>query len=363
MKRERVAIAMSGGVDSSVAAALLVERGYEVVGFTMQIWPRGSTAEMPPELHGCCGLDALDSARRAARDLRIRHYVLDLREPFQRLVIDPFCDEYVRGRTPNPCIRCNTFVKFGALLHRARQIDATHLATGHYARVRYDEQSGRWALLTGVDRAKDQSYSLYGLSQEHLARALFPLGEMNKSDTRARAADLGLEVAERPDSQEICFVSDAGYKEYLRRRRPEAARRGPIVDRAGRQIGMHEGIAFYTIGQRQGLGISHSTPLYVTGVDAERNRLIVGDESQLQAHGLLTRDANYVSVAELPGGGIRLAAKIRYGAAAVECRAYPVGRGVRLTFAAPQSAVTPGQAAVCYEGEAVALGGTIETAV
>ncbi len=295
-----------------------------------------------------------------ARALGIRHYVLNLREPFDRLVIDPFCDEYARGRTPNPCIRCNTFVKFGPLLRRAVEMEAEKLATGHYARVTYDETPGRWKLLCGVDAGKDQSYSLYGLTQEQLSRALFPLGEMSKQETRRRAAELGLASAHRPESQEICFVSGESYREYLARRRPEVARPGPIVDREGRQIGRHRGIAFYTIGQRQGLGVAHGNPLYVLGIDAAGNRLIVGEEERGKFRGLVMGEVNDVSLAGLPREGRRLGAKIRSGGGPAACLARPEGEGVRVEFERPQWAAAPGQAAVCYEGEAVALGGTIE---
>ena len=363
MKRDRVAVAMSGGVDSSVAAAMLVAQGCDVVGLTMQIWPREPSEEIPPGLRGCCGLDALDSARRVARALGIRHYVLDLRADFERLVIAPFCDEYAIGRTPNPCLRCNTHVKFGALLRRAEEIGAGRLATGHYARVCYDEARGRWLLLRGVDKAKDQSYSLYGLRQEQLARALFPLGEIAKSQTRAQAAQLGLSVAEEPDSQEICFTSGDSYEEYLRRRRPEVVRPGPIVDRQGRQLGRHRGIAFYTIGQRQGLRVATGKPLYVLGIDAHGNRLIVGYEEETTRRGLVMRDVNHVSLDRLPSNGRRLRAKVRSAAPLAACIARPVADAVELQFARPQRAIAPGQAAVCYEQESVAFGGTIAEAV
>ncbi len=361
MGRGRVAVAMSGGVDSSVAAAVLVEQGCEVVGFTMQIWPRDTEADIPPGLRGCCGLDAVDSARRVARTLGIRHYVLELREPFEHFVVDPFCDEYAGGRTPNPCIRCNTLVKFGPLLQRAAEVDATKLATGHYARVGYDETRERWVLRRGVDTEKDQSYSLYGLSQEQLARAAFPLGGTTKDQVRERARRLGLPAAERPESQEICFVSEGSYAEYLRRRRPEVAQPGPIVDREGRQLGRHRGIAFYTIGQRQGLRVSRREPVYVVEIDAAGNRLIVGGERELESPGLLMREVNYVAVADLPKGGSPMKAKIRSGAQLVECTARAEDGGVEIEFAEPQRAVAPGQAAVCYEGDAVALGGVIES--
>jgi len=363
MSGERVAVAMSGGVDSSVAAALLVEQGCEVVGLTMQIWPRDQVAEACSGWRACCGLDALDDARRVARALGIRHYVLDLREAFQRLVIDPFCEEYLQGRTPNPCILCNTHVKFGALLRRAREIGAQRLATGHYARGGWEERRQRWVLWRAVDTAKDQSYTLYDLGQEQLARALFPLGTMAKSQTRAKAAQLGLTVSEKPESQQICFVSDRGYGEYLRRLRPEAAQAGPIVDGEGRQIGRHRGIGCFTIGQRHGLQIAHRKPLYVTGIDAARHRVIVGEEQDLLARGLVMGSVNHVALDNLPTTGERLRAKIRYSAPLVPCLALPDEGEVRLQFARPQRAVAPGQAAVCYDGDAVALGGVIESAL
>ncbi len=360
MSGRRVAVAMSGGVDSSVAAALLLEQGCEVVGLTMQIWPREAEESAPPGLRGCCGLEAIDSARRVASTLGIRHYVLNLREPFEQLVIDPFCDEYAAGRTPNPCIRCNTFVKFGPLLKRAAQVEADKLATGHYARAAYDEQSDRWQLLSGADEAKDQSYSLYGLNQEQLSRAAFPLGEMSKEEVRRRAEGLGLPSAERPESQEICFVSGRRYREYLARRRPDLLRPGPIVDRDGRQLGRHRGIAFYTIGQREGLGVSRRTPLYVIDIDVDDNRLVVGEAEEAAARGLVMGDVNYVSIADLPTEGRPLRAKIRSAGRGAACLARPDGDGVRVEFAEPQWAVSPGQAAVCYDGDAVAFGGIIE---
>ncbi len=357
---ERVAVAMSGGVDSSVAAALLLEQGHEVVGFTMQIWPREVEEDTPPGLRGCCGLEAIDSARKVASVLGIRHYVLNLREPFERLVIEPFCEEYSAGRTPNPCIRCNTFVKFGPLLRRSAEIEADALATGHYARTAYDEQSGRWQLLRGADASKDQSYSLYGLSQEQLSRAVFPLGEMTKEEVWTRAGELGLPSADRPESQEICFVSGPSYHEYLARRRPELVSPGPIVDRNGRQLGRHGGIAFYTVGQRQGLRVSQGRPLYVIGIDSQRNRLIVGEADEAVFQRVVVKDVNYVSIRELPQGGLKLAAQIRSGGRAARCTARPEGAGARVEFERPQRGVSPGQAAVCYDGDRVILGGVIE---
>ncbi|MBN1459276.1 MAG: tRNA 2-thiouridine(34) synthase MnmA [Armatimonadetes bacterium] len=361
MTRRRVAVAMSGGVDSSIAAALLLEQGCEVVGLTMQIWPREEPGEVPPELRGCCGLDAVDSARRVASALGIRHYVLNMRDPFERLVIEPFCEAYAQGRTPNPCIRCNTFVKFGPLLHRAREIEASHLATGHYARIDYDESRRRWRLLRAVDDTKDQSYSLYGLTQEQLSFALFPLGAFTKEEVRKRARQLDLASAKRPESQEICFLWGESYRDYLARHRPEVVQPGPIVDRSGWQVGRHRGVAFYTIGQRQGLGLAMGEPVYVIGMDVEGNRLIVGREEEAKARGLTMSEVNYVSLASVPPDGVELSAKIRSAGHPTPCLAKPTERGVRLEFTEPQWAVSPGQSAVCYDGDAVALGGIIES--
>jgi len=363
MRRERVAVAMSGGVDSSVAAALLVEQGYEVVGLTMQIWPREEGSEAGAGLRACCGLEPVEDARGVARTIGIRHYVVNLREAFQRLVIVPFCDEYLRGRTPNPCIMCNTRIKFGALLRRAEQIGARYLATGHYARVGWDQERGRWVVWRAMDRSKDQSYTLYDLKQEHLAKALFPLGEMRKTETRARARQLGLSVAAKPDSQQICFVTEGSYGEYVERQRPGAAKPGPIVDREGRQIGRHRGIPFYTIGQRHGLRVAHGKPLYVAAIDAASNRIVVGEEPDLLARGLVMGGVNWLSVSGVPQGGGRFRVKVRYGAPLVASAARREGEKVRLRFSRPQRAVAPGQAAVCYEGEAVAFGGVIEPAL
>jgi tRNA-specific 2-thiouridylase len=360
---ERVAVAMSGGVDSSVAAALLMERGYEVVGLTMQLWPRQAEEEACPGVRGCCGLEAIDDARRVAQVLGIRHYVLDLREAFQQAVIDPFCDSYLQGRTPNPCILCNTHVKYRKLLHRAASIGAAHLATGHYARLEYDPSRGRWVLRRAVESRKDQSYVLYDLTQEQLARALFPVGGMTKTEVRARAARLGLPVSEKPESQQICFVSERGYGEYLERHRPGAARHGAVVDRVGRQLGVHRGIHHYTVGQRHGLGIASPRPLYVVAVEVEANRLVVGEEEELAARGLVMTRVNWVARPGLPPEGLPLQVKIRSASDPVPCRARPEGEGVVVEFEHPVRAVTPGQAAVCYDGDAVAFGGVIASAL
>jgi tRNA-uridine 2-sulfurtransferase len=360
--KERVIVGMSGGVDSAVAAALLREQGFEVIGVTMLIWN-------PPGLDradqgGCCGLGAAEDARRVAARLGIRHYVLDFQDVFYETVIRNYADEYRAGRTPNPCIRCNEFVKFGALLRRAEQLGAERVATGHYARVRWDEPSRRWLLLRGADARKDQSYALYRLKQEQLAQTLFPLGEFSKGRTRALAAELGLPVAQKPDSQEVCFVPDNDYPAFLAQLVPESRRDGQIVDPEGRVVGQHRGVAGFTLGQRKGLGVASSQPLYVTTIDPVANQITVapGDHPSLFAREVIAADCNLILPKE-SGGSCSVTAKIRYNmpdrpaTLVIE----DVAR-LRVLFEEPQRAVTPGQALVCYEGEVVVGGGVIERA-
>jgi tRNA-specific 2-thiouridylase len=360
--KERIVVGMSGGVDSAVAAALLQEQGFEVIGVTMLIWS-------PPwadrrEESGCCGLGAAEDARRVAAVLGIRHYVLDFQELFYDAVIRDYAAEYRAGRTPNPCIRCNEFVKFGAMLQRAEQLGAERVATGHYARVGYDAGRGRWLLRRARDATRDQSYALYRLKQEALRRTLFPLGEMTKVETRALAARLGLPVAQKPDSQEVCFVPDNNYAGFLGRLVPETRRPGPIVDRQGHRLGEHPGIAFYTVGQRKGLGISSREPLYVTQVRPETNTIIVapaGDPSRF-ARTLVAEEPNWIDRAGLTDGVV-VSAKIRYNMADQPALLAPATDGrFRVTFDAPQKAVTPGQAVVCYDGDVVVGGGVIHGA-
>jgi len=354
--KERVVVAMSGGVDSSVAAALLVEAGYEVVGLTMEIWPEETRDDISHKA-GCCSLGAVDDARAVAATLQIPYYVMNLRERFHTEVIDYFTSSYLSGRTPNPCIACNRKVKFDTLLRRARALGAAKLATGHYARVVHE--GGRYRLLRGVDRAKDQSYQLYTLGQEQLAHILLPLGTWTKAEVRQKAREWGLPVAEKPESQEICFVADGDYRRFLRDWAPQAFRPGPIVDRQGRVLGQHQGLPGYTVGQRKGLGIAWSEPLYVLEVDPARNRLVVGPAEELGARGLLAEEVHYVQ-GEPPSGPVRVTAKIRYQAADAPALLEPgEGRTARLTFDEPLRDITPGQAVVFYQGEEVLGGGTI----
>lgn len=358
--KERVIVGMSGGVDSAVTAALLVEQGYEVIGVTMRIWE-------PPGLdllnsQSCCGLGAAEDARRVAARLGIRHYVIDFQEIFRRQVVDDYIAEYRAGRTPNPCIRCNEFVKFGALWERARALGASYLATGHYARVRRDPESGRWLLLRGLDARKDQSYALYRLSQEQLSRALFPLGERSKEETRRLAAELDLPVAGKPDSQEVCFIPNNDTPAFLRQMAPETVSPGPIRTPEGAVIGTHPGVAFYTVGQRKRIPVSSRKPLYVTEIDAGSGTITVapGDHPDRRATMLLAGDLNWIDRERLDGA-IAVSAKVRYNMQDQPALLSPAeGDRARVAFREPQLAITPGQSVVCYRGEVVVGGGVIE---
>jgi len=358
-RAEKVVIAMSGGVDSSVAAAMLVEQGYDVIGVTMQIWPAAAGAPEDTFSRTCCSLSAVEDARRVAAKLGIPHYVVNFKDVFESTVIDNFIEEYRRGRTPNPCIRCNRFVKFDALLQKAHSLGAEYVATGHYARIVYDEPRRRWLLKRGLDHAKDQSYALYSMTQDQLAHTLMPLGGMAKDETRRLAADLGLAVATKPDSQEICFVDNRDYPGFLKSRTPETANPGPILDIRGTIIGEHKGIAFYTIGQRRRLGVTAGEPLYVVRIDAARNAIVVGSDADLYSSELIAEDVNLVSLEKL-AEPIAVTAKVRYNMKDSPALLAPLAGGqAHVTFETPQRAIAPGQAVVFYAGEDVLGGGTI----
>jgi len=348
---ERAVVAMSGGVDSSVAAALMVERGYEAVGVTMSL--AGSASR-------CCSLSDADDARRVADRLGIRHFVANYAEQFRHEVEEAFADAYLAGRTPIPCVTCNTKFKFDHLLERARVFGASRVASGHYARIDEDPGTGLLRLCTAADAAKDQTYFLFELSQQQLAAVVFPLGDMTKRDVRAHASRLGLPTAEKPESQEICFVPDGDYAAAVERVRPERLPgEGEIVDGEGRVVGRHRGIHHFTVGQRRRLGVSGPRPLYVTSIDAAHNRVVVGDIDELRSGGARVARVSWIA-GRPPERPVRARVRIRYrdpGAAAeVEPRA---GGSVRVLFDEPARAVAPGQAAVFYDGDAVLGGGWI----
>lgn len=356
-----VAVAMSGGVDSAVAAALLAREGVPVVGITLRIWPSLRPADPSQRFDSCCSPAAVEDARGVAQALGIPYYVLNYEAEFDREVIQYFTDAYLRGETPNPCVPCNSKLKFGSLFARAQGWGALRVATGHYARVDRDPGTGRYRLRRAVDPRKDQSYFLYGLTQEQMAGALFPVGHLRKDETRRIAAELGLAVADKPDSQEICFVP-GDYRAYLRERVGTAIRPGTIRDAGGAVRGRHPGVAFYTVGQRRGLGIGNSQPLYVIDLDPATNEVIVGEDRDLWTREVEVDRVNLIAAGRL-GGRERVLAKIRYAHTPAAATAIPLGDDrVRLAFDEAQRAVAPGQAAVFYDladPDLVLGGGTI----
>jgi len=355
---ERIVVGLSGGVDSSVAAALLVEQGFDVVGITLRVWPWRESADASQRFGSCCSPATVDDARQVARRLGIPYYLLNSEAEFERTVIEDFAREYEAGRTPVPCTVCNRDVKFGSLLARSRAWDAAAVATGHYARISRDPSSGRFLLWRGVDAQKDQSDFLWPLSQTQLAAARFPVGELTKPEVRDRARALGLVTADKPESQEICFIPDNDYRGFLRRRIPQAFKRGPIVDTAGNMLGEHEGVAAYTVGQRRGLGLSTGRTLYVTQLDPARNTVIVGDASEVEVDRLVAEQVNWISIDRLQGP-LEVAAQIRHRHIPARATIRPLGQGVEVRFDVPQWAPAPGQSVVFYQGGMVVGGGII----
>jgi len=355
-RKRRVLVGMSGGVDSSATAALLLEQGYEVIGVTLKLWPQDCVSRAEDK---CCGPQAVTDARAVCQQLGIPYYLVDEAAQFQDRVIRYFADEYKAGRTPNPCVMCNQNLKFGRLLERADQLGADYIATGHFARLDHNANGGRTLLRRGRDLRKDQSYFLFSLRQEQLSRALFPLGERTKTDTREVARHCRLKTADKEESMEICFVPDNDYGRFLEQNRLVEKHRGEIVDQQGRLLGHHEGIEFYTIGQRKGLGVSSPRPLYVLELDPASNRVVVGEDSALDQQDFLAERCNWIAE-ENPTRSFEAVVKIRYNHPGTLATVCPLpGNRARIKLRLPQRAVTPGQAAVFYQDDLVLGGGWI----
>lgn len=351
-------VGMSGGVDSSVAAALLLEKGYEVIGVTLKLWQGDEESVIEG---GCCSLSAVDDARRVADKLQIPYYVLNFQDLFKEKVIEYFKEQYLEGKTPNPCIACNKFIKFDAMLNKATSMGIDYIATGHYAKITFDEQRKMYILRKSDADKKDQTYVLYNLTQDQLQRTLMPLGEYDKKRVREIAQELGLvRVASKPDSQEICFVPDNDYGRYIESNTENKVSSGYFVDVNGKRLGKHKGIVHYTVGQRKGLGIAFGKPMFVARIDAKNNTVVLGEESEVFGKELNAKDVNYCvnNDIKMP---TKISAKIRYSAKDAPAILYPMdGKKAKVIFDTPQRAITPGQSVVFYDGDIVLGGGIIE---
>lgn len=355
MSGKSVLIGMSGGVDSSVAAALLKDMGYRVIGATMRLW---TYSDSDSSHEGCCAESAVEDARRVCDKLGIDFYVMNFKDMFRDKVVDYFVDEYTRGRTPNPCIACNKHLKFDALLKKALAMNIDYIATGHYAKIERGAD-GKYILRTSEAAKKDQSYVLYNFTQEQLSHTLMPLGSYNKEWVRKKAEDLGLGVASKPDSQEICFVEDDDYAKFITEYSGYVPEKGDILDVNGNVIGEHKGLIYYTVGQRKGIG-AYGRPMFVMKLDAERNTITLGEKGMEFSDSLTASDINFIS-GKFPEEKLRISAKVRYQAPPAAATLYPIEDGcVRLVFDSPQRAVTPGQAVVFYDGDIILGGGTVE---
>lgn len=352
-------IGMSGGVDSSVAAAILLEKGYEVIGVTMKIWPE-MNEDLKTTEGGCCSLSAVDDARRVANKLGIPYYVMNFKDIFEEKVISYFKDEYLKGKTPNPCIACNRHVKFEAMLNKAVSMGIDYVATGHYAIITYDDNKKRFLLKKSVTQKKDQTYALYNLTQDQLSKILMPVGEYTKDEVREKAKKLGLSVATKPDSQEICFVDDNDYGRFIEENTDAQIRPGNFVDTSGNILGRHRGIIHYTVGQRKGLGIALGKPMYVVRLDVENNNVVLGEDTEVFSEELIADDLNFISIDKLTQP-LKVKAKIRYSAKEADATIYPLEDGrAKVVFDTPQRAITPGQSVVFYDEDIVVGGGIIQ---
>ncbi|PIQ07739.1 MAG: tRNA 2-thiouridine(34) synthase MnmA [Ignavibacteriales bacterium CG18_big_fil_WC_8_21_14_2_50_31_20] len=361
MNKNRVIVAMSGGVDSSVAAALLHREGYEVIGITMKTWGFMEVGGAPKHESGCCSLDAIFDAKNVATQFDFPHYTVDFTKSFEKAVINNFVDEYFAGRTPNPCVICNRAIKWEELLEKANQLDAYYVATGHYAKVDFDKENNRYCLINSADSHKDQTYALWGLTQESLSRTLLPLGKYTKVEIRELAEEFKLKTANKPDSMEICFVADNNYERFLRERVPEKIAEVPEGDLVyhGKVVGKHHGIPFYTVGQRKGLGIALGTPVYVKNIDVKNNIIELADKDELLEFNVFANQINYVSKSILEEG-MQVIAKIRYSDKGSEAEIVKSTENeIQLKFILPKSAITPGQSLVIYDNSGYVLAGGI----